>query len=129
MATKSRPMLCRTLGTLVTRRKPGALFSSTLTGISTIRMPERSARMTISLRSELFRVADDSPGDAVAHLASLLQARLVTTGLAAGLSSFGVTEEDVPMLSRDAAQQWTAQFNPRPVTAAAFEELYREVMD
>lgn len=31
-------------------------------------------------------------------------------------------------LAQDAARQWTAGFNPRPVTAEDFEQIYREVL-
>ncbi len=44
------------------------------------------------------------------------------------LSHFGVREADVPQLAAEAATQWTAQFNPRPVDAAAFESLYRAAL-
>ena len=30
-----------------------------------------------------------------------------------------------PELAAEAAAQWTAQFNPRPIGAADFEQLYR----
>ena len=44
------------------------------------------------------------------------------------LSHFGVTQADVPQLAAEAATQWTAQFNPRPVDAQAFESLYRAAL-
>ena len=33
-----------------------------------------------------------------------------------------------PALAKEAAQQWTATFNPRPITAEDFEQLYEEVL-
>ncbi|MCB9891433.1 MAG: iron-containing alcohol dehydrogenase [Planctomycetes bacterium] len=44
------------------------------------------------------------------------------------LRSHGVTESDLTMLAAEAAAQWTAQFNPRPVTAADCEHLYRDAL-
>ena len=44
------------------------------------------------------------------------------------LLEVGVDPEALPGLSEDAAEQWTAQFNPVPVGAGDFERLYREVL-
>jgi alcohol dehydrogenase len=39
-----------------------------------------------------------------------------------------VTPETVSALAAEAAGQWTAKFNPRPIAAADFEQLYRKVL-
>lgn len=39
-----------------------------------------------------------------------------------------LTAEKIPQLAAEAAAQWTAQFNPAPVNAAAFTELYAKVL-
>ena len=44
------------------------------------------------------------------------------------LAECGVREADVPALAAEAAEQWTARFNPRPVDAAAFESLFRTAL-
>jgi alcohol dehydrogenase len=44
------------------------------------------------------------------------------------ISEYGVTEADLPKLAALAAKQWTAQFNPRPVSEADFVELYRAAL-
>ena len=62
--------------------------------------------------------------DLPATLAELLAA----TGLPVRLREFGVTSADFPSLAQEAAKQWTATFNPRPVSAADFEKLYAEVL-
>lgn len=49
-------------------------------------------------------------------------------GLRARLSAFGATRESIPTLAEEAAKQWTAQFNPRTITAADFAALYEEVL-
>lgn len=71
---------------------------------------------------------DMDAGTAVARLADVLRERLRQTGLAAGLSSLGVGPENLARLSADAADQWTASFNPRPVTADDFEAFYRALL-
>lgn len=42
------------------------------------------------------------------------------------LSSVGADPGLIPVLAEEAAAQWTARFNPRPVEVAQFEELYRQ---
>lgn len=40
------------------------------------------------------------------------------------LDEFGFAQSDVQSLAKDASEQWTANFNPRPVTLRDFENLY-----
>ena len=40
------------------------------------------------------------------------------------LDEFGFTQTDIQSLARGAFEQWTANFNPRPVTLQDFEKLY-----
>jgi alcohol dehydrogenase len=44
--------------------------------------------------------------------------------LPARLRDIGVPREDLPLLARDAAPQWTGRFNPRPFDESAALELY-----
>ena len=44
------------------------------------------------------------------------------------LTEFGVDRAAIPQLGVEAAAQWTAQFNPRAVDAAAMQELYDEAL-
>jgi alcohol dehydrogenase len=60
-------------------------------------------------------------------LARKLERLLPQLGLPPHLAAVGVEERALPALSREAAGQWTASFNPRPVTAEDLEALYREV--
>jgi alcohol dehydrogenase len=53
---------------------------------------------------------------------------LAEAGLRARLSDFGVTREAIPALAEEAAKQWTAQFNPRPITATDFARIYEEAL-
>jgi alcohol dehydrogenase len=59
------------------------------------------------------------------ELASLLEKLLALSGLQKPLREFGVTEDSIPVLAAEAAKQWTANFNPRPITAADFAQLYK----
>ena len=59
------------------------------------------------------------------HLAKTVEGMLAHAKLPTRLSQHGVPETDIPQLAAEAASQWTAQFNPRAVDAAAFEEIYR----
>ncbi len=36
-----------------------------------------------------------------------------------------MTEEIIPTLAKEAKEQWTGTFNPRPLEVTDFEELYR----
>ena len=68
------------------------------------------------LYAQLFGSAD--------ALAARLSSLAATGSLPAKLSDIGVSREDVPELARDAADQWTGTFNPRPFDAAGAREIY-----
>ena len=57
-----------------------------------------------------------------------LETLLDVAGMREGVAKFGVKADALPHLATDAAQQWTATFNPRPVAAADFEQLYAEAL-
>ena len=65
-----------------------------------------------------------APEAAAEHLVRRLESLLDLAGLARALGHCGVKPEDIPRLAEEAARQWTAQFNPRPVTASDFQYLY-----
>jgi alcohol dehydrogenase len=65
---------------------------------------------------------------AVDVLVARLQSLLAAAGLPTSLADCGVTAEALPDLAAVAAAQWTAEFNPRPVNAADFEQLYRAAL-
>jgi alcohol dehydrogenase len=64
----------------------------------------------------------------VEALAGWLEALLAAAGLSSSLAECGVTAASIPALAAEAAQQWTATFNPRPLTPADFEGLYRAAL-
>jgi alcohol dehydrogenase len=66
----------------------------------------------------------ENPVAAAGRLADLLDRTLAQARLPAALKPLGLTPAQIPALALEASRQWTAQFNPRPVTAADFETLY-----
>jgi alcohol dehydrogenase len=74
---------------------------------------------------ELSAAADLGPIDEfVAEIEVLLDVAKMREGLA----KYGIDRAQFPMLAKEAAQQWTATFNPRPIGAEDFEQLYGEVL-
>lgn len=66
--------------------------------------------------------SDHSPGTVLANIVETLRGE---ARLPSRLRDAGVPESALPKLAADALRQWTAQFNPRPVTEADLLELYR----
>jgi alcohol dehydrogenase len=67
----------------------------------------------------------DSDAEMLAqHILRLMHlAKLPTT-----LSACGVSRGILPLLSEEAGQQWTARFNPRPVTEADIVKIYESAL-
>ena len=61
----------------------------------------------------------------IARLESLLNLAKIPRSLA----DCGVKRSEIKMLAAEAARQWTAGFNPRPVTEADFVELYEAAFE
>jgi alcohol dehydrogenase len=68
------------------------------------------------------------PECGAAGLADFLTKMLELAGLETRFSKCGVTAEELPRLAEQAAAQWTAQFNPREVTAADLERIYEQAL-
>lgn len=62
---------------------------------------------------------------ASAALADRIDGLLSAAGVPKGLKECGVSDTILPLLAEEAAEQWTARFNPRPVAEAAILSLYR----
>ncbi len=58
-----------------------------------------------------------------------LEALLSLAAMPRCLSQCGVTRSAIPLLAAEAARQWTANFNPRPVAESDFIHLYEESFD
>jgi alcohol dehydrogenase len=67
----------------------------------------------------------DGPERALDSLIEHLESLLRLAGMPRSLAGCGVQASMVPTLAQEAAQQWTATFNPRSVTAKDFAALYQ----
>ena len=72
---------------------------------------------------------NDSPEQAAERLAVTLRELLGRAGLAPSIKAGDLKHDQIPQLAAEAATQWTAQFNPRKVTAPDFEELYAAALN
>ena len=75
--------------------------------------------------ADLYR---DLFGGGAQLLAERIEILRHAAGLPGCLSDCGVTAEDLPVLAEEAARQWTATFNPRPVGAASLLALYEAAL-
>ncbi len=66
---------------------------------------------------------------AVEVLVRRIEAFLNLAQMPRSLRECGVKESDLPMLAAEAAQQWTAKFNPRPVSQMDFILLYKKALE
>ena len=66
----------------------------------------------------------ESIDDLIGELDTILDAARMREGIA----KLGIDRAAFPKLAAEAAQQWTAGFNPRRIDAQDFEELYAEVL-
>jgi alcohol dehydrogenase len=71
----------------------------------------------------------DGPRKAAGFLAGYLEECLELAALPRSLARWNVRESDLASLSEEAARQWTAGFNPRPVGPCEFFRLYQSVLD
>ena len=67
---------------------------------------------------------NESDAHAALALCERLEGLLALAQLPRTLAECGVAENALAMLAEEAARQWTAGFNPRPVTKADFVKLY-----
>lgn len=90
-----------------------------------------NASAAAGLYGDLARGAGLLNGDltvAAEALARRVTELLKLAGLPATLTECGVSSGIFPLLAEEAAQQWTARFNPRPVTEADLRGLYEAAL-
>lgn len=63
--------------------------------------------------------------DGAETLASRVESLLQRAALPTRLSEYKIPQDVLPDLAREASHQWTAQFNPRPVSENDLLEIYR----
>ncbi|MDB6026669.1 MAG: iron-containing alcohol dehydrogenase [Verrucomicrobiales bacterium] len=66
----------------------------------------------------------ESAEDLLRKLVGTLENFLIVANIPRSLDALGVKHSKIPSLAEEAAKQWTATFNPRPITAADFVKLY-----
>lgn len=71
----------------------------------------------------------DGAVSALEGLIARLNSLLNLAKMPRALGECGVSVDDLPILSDEAAKQWTANFNPRSITAADFQALYEKAFD
>jgi alcohol dehydrogenase len=78
---------------------------------------------------ELLAITGRSAGvsESAARLAARLEELASVAGLPRRLSAAGVRREDLPLLAREAASQWTGNYNPRAFDANGALEIYQAV--
>jgi alcohol dehydrogenase len=82
-----------------------------------------------ALYAELARFAGlatrgDPAEQAIEALIAQLESLLEAGEMPPSLSALNISSSELPKLATEAAGQWTAQFNPRPITAFDFEGIY-----
>jgi alcohol dehydrogenase len=78
------------------------------------------------LYEELVEASGQRNGQPAAEvLASRVTEMIVAAGLPQSLKECGVSDTILPLLAEEANQQWTARFNPRPVTDYDILKLYQ----
>lgn len=88
----------------------------------------RRAYAELASAPEIACVADGHE-QAWEALVSRLNALLDLAHMPRSLAECGVDRAMIPVLAEEAAQQWTASFNPRTITREDFAELYEAVFD
>ncbi|HLH56851.1 MAG TPA: iron-containing alcohol dehydrogenase [Verrucomicrobiae bacterium] len=73
--------------------------------------------------------SSDSTAVASEKLASHLENLLDLAGLPRSLKDCGAHNGDMVRLANEASSQWTAQFNPRTITSADFQQLYSRALE
>ena len=78
------------------------------------------------LYADLVGECGRSDGEPASEVLARRIAKMVkAAGLPTTLRECGVSDTILPLLSEEANQQWTARFNPRPVTEADILQIYR----
>jgi len=77
------------------------------------------------LYRELSQAAAENNGaDGAKGLADFLTDLTHKANLAVALRELPISRDELPRLASEAAEQWTAQFNPRPVAVEHLQEIY-----
>jgi alcohol dehydrogenase len=86
--------------------------------------PESAAIYAQLARSADLAAESARAEQAVEALIAEIHSLLRVAQMPPSLSALNITRVEVAKLAAEAAGQWTAQFNPRPITASDFETIY-----
>jgi alcohol dehydrogenase len=75
--------------------------------------------------AEVAGLCDAHAADGADRLADYVTELVDLSGQPTRLRDCQVQTELIPKMAAEAGKQWTGTFNPRPVSIAEFEELYR----
>ena len=90
--------------------------------------PARQAYAELASAPEI-ACASEGLDAAVDALVARLDALLNAAHMPRSLADCGVKRALIPTLAEEAARQWTAKFNPRPITAKDFVALYEAAFE
>lgn len=92
-------------------------------------LPEiRRLYAELALAATLSRTGDPEEA-ATSVVAGWIESMLDLASLPRSLAGSGLARDALPALAEQAARQWTAGFNPRPITARDFQALYELAWD
>jgi alcohol dehydrogenase len=94
-----------------------------------IRFNAKVAKRWYGELAEIAGLSDQNDPTASHKLADYIVSLIDSSGSPTSLKACHVDRDLIPKLAKEASQQWTAQFNPREITAPDFEELYRCALD
>jgi alcohol dehydrogenase len=86
--------------------------------------PEAAAIYAELARSAHLAAWSDPAEQAVEALIGQLESLLQVAQMPPSLAALNIPPTELAKLAEEAAGQWTAQFNPRPITASDFEAIY-----
>jgi alcohol dehydrogenase len=88
----------------------------------------RLAYAQLASAPEIACISDGLPS-AIDALVARLEFLLNQAGIARSLNELGADSTLIPKLAEEAASQWTAAFNPRPIAAIDFARLYEQAFE
>jgi alcohol dehydrogenase len=109
----------------------GQAVGMMLPGVMRFNGHDATARHAYAELASALEIACVSDGHGLAQtaLVARLESLLNLAKIPRSLEECGVKRSQIRMLASEAAQQWTARFNPRRVTAVDFERLYEEAFE
>jgi alcohol dehydrogenase len=91
-------------------------------------VPEVGEQYALLMKTTGLATWASSSVEAVEALIAKLEKMLELASVPRRLSDYSIHQDDIPTLAKEAAKQWTAQFNPRPITEADFKNIYTRAM-